>query len=201
LKKYISKIFILFIITLGGAVSEEKRQDTSIAFSGQVMARTQAVLNSGVRIQILKIIQSSDGNDTVEVRKLEGKSIFMSAFGSVRNRSLQIAFFKSLKIGQVFPVSIKIEKNGQCTVKELSPSQIEIARRTQLQMSPSSSSGGKEVSPNSQLGNVDFSQTQVFRELQNNVKRLRLENKEMGARIMKLESRLSRMEILLRSKK
>jgi hypothetical protein len=30
---------------------------------------------------------------------------------------------------------------------------------------------------------------------------LRLENKEMGARIMKLESRLSRMEILLRSKK
>ena len=79
----------MFIITLGGAVSEEKRQDTSIAFSGQVMARTQAVLNSGVRIQILKIIQSSDGNDTVEVRKLEGKSIFMSAFGSVRNRSLR----------------------------------------------------------------------------------------------------------------
>ena len=100
-----------------------------------------------------------------------------------------MAYLETLKKGEVFPIDIKMEKNGSWIINDLNPSQIETAKISQIQ---------KTRKMNDQ--NLLNSRKSDIDEMQINLNRLRSENKDLRDRVHKLEGRLSRLEIMIRSK-
>ena len=107
----------------------------------------------------------------------------------MQTRQLQMAYLETLKKGEVFPIVIKMEKNGSWIINDLNPSQIETAKISQIQ---------KTRKMNDQ--NLLNSRKSDIDEMQINLNRLRSENKDLRDRVHKLEGRLSRLEIMIRSK-
>ena len=91
--------------------------------------------------------------------------------------------------GPMGPIPIKMEKNGSWIINDLNPSQIETAKISQIQ---------KTRKMNDQ--NLLNSRKSDIDEMQINLNRLRSENKDLRDRVHKLEGRLSRLEIMIRSK-
>ena len=171
------------------AIAEQKVSNPFAGISLNIMARNQVVLKSGIRVQVLKITSPTDKSGTQNLNRLEGKTIFLSCFGSVQTRQLQMAYLETLKKGEVFPIDIKMEKNGSWIINDLNPSQIETAKISQIQ---------KTRKMNDQ--NLLNSRKSDIDEMQINLNRLRSENKDLRDRVHKLEGRLSRLEIMIRSK-
>lgn len=197
---------LMFLNLLKPILGQERTENTFYGFSGQVMARVEGVLDVGVRVRVLKVNRVWKNNRVKKPNDLTQKSILIRTRGNAEARNLQGAYLNGLRVGQTFPIEIRKGEDNFWEILELNAEQKKVASvRLEAKRNAQASTAFGENEENrramQRTNRSDNSReengaerTEVLDQL-NRVKR---ENAELRSRVLKLESRLLRLENLMK---
>ena len=192
------------LLLFGYCFGEAERTESSFnGFSGQVIARVEAQLESGTKIKVLKVNTVWKSNRAKQPEQLAEKSILIREQQTSSRNELQRAYLKGLRVGQNLQIEIKKGENDFWEVLELNAEQRRIAqgqlasqRRLHNEPKPETralSHGRKTGMP---AGNITEDK-EIFIQMN----RLKHENAELRNRVQKLETRLFKIENQIKERK
>ena len=197
---------LMFLNLLMPNFGQERTENTFYGFSGQVMARVEGVLDLGVRVRVLKVNRVWKNNRVKKPNDLIQKSILIRARGNAEARNLQGAYLNGLRVGQTFPIEIRKSEENFWEILELNAEQIRVAsaRLEAKRNALGRTSDGEDNEASIALQRSNRSENSREEngaertEVLNQLNRVKRENAELRSRVLKLESRLLRLENLMK---
>ena len=197
---------LMFLNLLMPNFGQERTENTFYGFSGQVMARVEGVLDLGVRVRVLKVNRVWKNNRVKKPNDLIQKSILIRARGNAEARNLQGAYLNGLRVGQTFPIEIRKSEENFWEILELNAEQIRVAsarlETKRNALGRTSDGENNEASRALQRSNRSENSREENgaerTEVLNQLNRVKRENAELRSRVLKLESRLLRLENLMK---
>ena len=192
------------LLLFGYCFGEAERTESSFnGFSGQVIARVEAKLESGTKIKVLKVNRVWKSNRANQPEQLAEKSILIREQQTSSRNELQRAYLKGLRVGQNLQIEIKKGKNDFWEVLELNAEQRRIAqgqlasqRRLHNEPNPETRALSQGRTTGMPSGNITEDK-EIFIQMN----RLKRENAELRNRVQKLETRLIKIEKQIKEKK
>ena len=100
------------LLLFGYCFGEAERTESSFnGFSGQVIARVEAQLESGTKIKVLKVNRVWKSNRAKQPEQLAEKSILICEQQTSSRNELQRTYLKGLRVGQNLQIEIKKGEN------------------------------------------------------------------------------------------
>lgn len=192
------------LLLFGYCFGEAERTEISFnGFSGQVISRVEAQLESGTKIKVLKVNRVWKSNRANQPEQLAEKSILIREQQTSSRNELQRAYLKGLRVGQNLQIEIKKGENDFWEVLELNAEQRRIAqgqlasqRRLHNEANPETRALSQGRTTGMPAGNITEDK-EIFIQMN----RLKRENAELRNRVQKLETRLFKIENQIKERK